>query len=100
MRMLSCVTSFCTSSSKCAHVVSQQMHPMQDGIIAAGLANGVIEIWDPAKLAAGKGEAARITKLDKHKGPVRSYCHLPALLLKTPCMLPCSRLPIDWAAFS
>ena len=43
---------------------------MQDGVIAAGLASGVIEIWDPAKLAAGKGEAARITKLDKHKGPV------------------------------
>ena len=43
---------------------------MQEGIIAAGLANGSIEVWDPAKLAAGKGEAARITKLDKHKGPV------------------------------
>ena len=43
---------------------------MQDGVIAAGLASGIIEIWDPAKLAAGKGEAARITKLDKHKGPV------------------------------
>ena len=43
---------------------------MQDGVIAAGLASGVIEIWDPAKLAAGKGEAARVTKLDKHKGPV------------------------------
>lgn len=46
------------------------MLSMQDGIIAAGLASGIIEIWDPAKLAAGKGEAARITKLDKHKGPV------------------------------
>lgn len=45
---------------------------MQDGIIAAGLASGTIEIWDAAKLAAGKGEAARITKLDKHKGPVRA----------------------------
>lgn len=44
---------------------------MQEGIIAAGLANGSIEFWDPAKLAAGKGEAARITKMDKHKGPVR-----------------------------
>ena len=48
---------------------------MQDGVIAAGLASGTIEIWDPAKLATGKGEAARITKLDKHKGPV-SACVL------------------------
>lgn len=50
---------------------------MQDGVIAAGLASGIIEIWDPAKLAAGKGEAARITKLDKHKGPVSACPRSP-----------------------
>jgi hypothetical protein len=48
---------------------------LQNGIIAAGLASGTIEIWDPAKLAAGKGEAAKITQLDKHKGPV-SACNV------------------------
>ena len=48
---------------------------LQNGIIAAGLASGTIEIWDPAKLAAGKGEAAKISQLDKHKGPV-SACNV------------------------
>ena len=57
---------------------------MQDGIIAAGLASGTIEIWDPAKLAAGKGEAARITKLDKHKGPVSACPRAPLFHSSSP----------------
>ena len=64
---------------------------MQDGVLAAGLASGTIEIWDPAKLAAGKGGAARITKLDKHKGPVSGCVRAP---------LPCSFLSFSRVAVS
>ena len=60
-----------------ACIALHEVLSMQDGVIAAGLANGTIEIWDAAKLAAGKGEAARISKLDKHKGPVGPTMFLP-----------------------
>ena len=91
---VACARSSCAGYASCMHRgwTSQQMPPMQDGVIAAGLANGAIEIWDPAKLAAGKGDAARIAKLDKHKGPVGALKLIPPSLLMrqltASCILP------------
>ena len=48
------------------------MYALQDGVLAGGMADGSITLWNPAKLAvANGGEASPVTTLKKHSGAVR-----------------------------
>ncbi|XP_020585788.1 protein transport protein SEC31 homolog B isoform X2 [Phalaenopsis equestris] len=54
------------------------------GLIAGGLADGTINVWNPAKLIGSEGnDDAFVTRLEKHTGPVRGLefnPHEPKLL--------------------
>ncbi|KAM0954325.1 putative transcription factor WD40-like family [Dioscorea sansibarensis] len=42
------------------------------GLVAGGLGDGTVSLWNPAKLISGHGEdGALVMKLEKHTGPVR-----------------------------
>jgi protein transport protein SEC31 len=41
----------------------------QYGLIAGGMSDGTIYVWDPAQLLAGESEAL-IAKVEQHEGPV------------------------------
>ncbi len=46
------------------------------GFIAGGMADGAVNIWDPAKMLASNGAVAPkdalVASVDRHKGPVRA----------------------------
>lgn len=41
------------------------------GLIAGGMENGYINIWNPEEIIKGNGDKSFIVTLDKHQGPVR-----------------------------
>ncbi|KAH9441950.1 hypothetical protein Pst134EA_031994 [Puccinia striiformis f. sp. tritici] len=42
------------------------------GVIAAGMENAELDIWDPVKILAGEGrEKALVSKMKNHNGPVK-----------------------------
>ncbi|KAH7676991.1 Ancestral coatomer element 1 Sec16/Sec31 domain-containing protein [Dioscorea alata] len=50
------------------------------GLVAGGLGDGTVNLWNPAKLISGDGEdEALVMKLEKHTGPVRGLEFNPNL---------------------
>ena len=42
------------------------------GLVAGGMTNGIVDIWDPAVMAAGKAEDALVTRIEKNRGGITS----------------------------
>jgi protein transport protein SEC31 len=40
------------------------------GLIAGGMVDGVINVWDPAKIAAGEDDATLLACVEQHQGAV------------------------------
>jgi hypothetical protein len=47
---------------------------LQYGILAGGLADGSICLWNPAAIVDGSGQNPLLSKMQKHAGAVRLLC--------------------------
>ncbi|CAI7811825.1 unnamed protein product [Closterium sp. NIES-54] len=59
----------------------EQSEAFSHGIIAGGLIDGTVALWNPARIISGKtgeGEGALVAKMSKHKGAVRGLEFNPA----------------------
>lgn len=42
------------------------------GVVAGGMSDGTISLWDPAQILAGAHDAAAIAEVKKHRGTLRA----------------------------
>lgn len=47
------------------------------GAIAGGMADGCVNIWNPAKIIQGKDAESQIGRIQRHKGPVNVVAFNP-----------------------
>jgi hypothetical protein len=62
---------------------------LQYGILAGGLADGSICLWNPAAIVDGSGQNPLLSKMQKHAGAVS----LPARQHKSSCQCQQQQLP-------
>lgn len=54
---------------------------LQHGVIAGGLADGSIALWDAQQVLRGRSESAQLAKETKHHGAVSQCLHCLYLLM-------------------
>ena len=57
-------------------VTAYILYALQHGLIAGGLADGSIALWDAQQILRGKPESAQLAKESKHHGAVSLYLYI------------------------
>jgi hypothetical protein len=55
------------------------LYVLQHGLIAGGLADGSIALWDAQQILRGRPESAQLSKETKHHGAVSPQSHTPSI---------------------
>ena len=43
------------------------------GIIAGGMSDGTVNVWDPLKIMKNEGPQSQLAKVQRHKGTLQRY---------------------------